>query len=103
MQRPVPIRQQFAPVGIDALEIDLLEHALDQVLLGREVAIEQGLGDAEPLGKFASLAGEADLREEAHRRVEDLLFPLRSGKAPAWLRPLYAPRLRGDRTGLGAR
>jgi hypothetical protein len=72
-------------VWVDALQEHFLEDALDQLLLGRKIAIEQGLGDAETLRQLARLAGEADLGEEADGFGENLLLAIGRGESPVRL------------------
>jgi len=79
---------QLIPAGIDALQEYLGEDALDEVLLGREISVEQRLGDAEPLSQLPRLPVETDLGEIADGARQDLLLAIGGGK------PAAAARLR---------
>jgi hypothetical protein len=74
-------------VRIDALQKHFLEDALDQVLFGGEIAVEQRLGNAGALRQLARLPGKADLGEKADRLGEDLLLAIGGREA---LLPLAA-------------
>ena len=63
---------------------DVVEQRQVQVLLGVEVLVEHGLGDAGGVGDVVHRrAVEAVLREHLHRHVEDLLAALAGGESDA--------------------
>ena len=80
---PGAIREQGLPGRVPAAEEDLQVHALDEVLLRREVPVEQRLRDAEPGRQVACVPLEPLLGEEPDRAVEDLPLPLRASEAAA--------------------
>src|SRR6185437_10091504 len=86
------------PLRIDAREEHLLEHPLDQILLGREIPVEQRLRDVEALRQLARVAGEADFGEEAHRLGQDLLLAVGRGEALGGFASAHATARRGGGT-----
>src|SRR5262249_38676970 len=81
---------QRVPAGIDALQENLGEDPLDQLPLGRKIAVEQRLGDAEALGELPRLSAETHLGEIPDGARQDLLLAVGGGEAAA------AARCRGS-------
>jgi hypothetical protein len=70
---------------VDAREEHFLEDALDQVLLGREVAIEQRLRYMKPLGQLPRMPAEPDFGEKAYGLGDDLPLAVGGSEALAGL------------------
>jgi hypothetical protein len=79
-QRHRAVLQQGIHSGFQRPGEHRLVHALDQRLLVVEVAVQQRLGDAQPLGQLARLAGEAGLGEIGDGAVEDLPLAVGGGQ-----------------------
>jgi len=73
--------EQFFPLRIPAVEVDLLVDAVDQRFLVRKVAIQERLGDAQPLREFPGAAAEAGLAEKRDRPSSDGSLAFIGGKA----------------------
>src|ERR1700742_2073589 len=75
-ERDFAIADPDLPFRIVLREEDGAVDALDQRVLGRKMAIEQGLRDTAARRQFSRLSREADLGKERRRRLDDSLFAL---------------------------
>src|SRR3546814_869849 len=64
-QRQLAVGQQGVPLDVPTVTEHSGQGGIDQVLLGREIAVDQGLRDAELLGQRTRRPLEADLGKKA--------------------------------------
>ena len=83
-QRKRAVFQSGGPFVFPAPQIDLLIDPVDQIVLGREVAEQKRLRNAQPARQLPRLAIEPDFGEVTDRAVDDLAFALRRRQTPAY-------------------
>jgi len=86
--RPGPVRQDFAPNRIPMGVLDAVANRGDEIGPGREIAMDQRLGDVHPVREGLHRDAEAPIRKQFHGRIKQdtasligrqVAFPLAAG------------------------
>jgi hypothetical protein len=74
--RASAVSQHVVPFWLPAVEIDALVDLADQIVLAREIAIEQWLGDAELAGQLAGARIKTFFGKQAGGLADKILAAL---------------------------
>src|SRR3546814_8210946 len=74
-QRQLAVGQQGVPLDVPTVTEHSGQGGIDQVLLGREIAVDQGLRDAELLGQRTRRPLEAELGKKSRRLLDEAPTP----------------------------